>query len=70
MEETQKEFLKALSGYGISFNALMAVGSVIQTEEAVSLMAGRIVDQVDNGAELNDGLVLRILVELMKEASE
>ena len=53
MEETQKEFLKALAGYGISFNALMAVGSVIQTEEAVSLMAGRIVDQVDNGAELN-----------------
>ena len=70
MEETQKEFLKALAGYGISFNALIAVGSVIRTEEAVSLMAGRIVDQVDNGEELNDRLVLRILVELMKEASE
>ena len=70
MDEMQEKFLTALSNCGISMGALIAVGSVIKTEASVKLMTRRLLEEVDNnGQEITDKLVLKVLVDLMKEAT-
>ena len=69
MDERQKEFLQALVDCGLSMGTLLAVGTVVQTEESRMLMTKRILEAEDNGSEITDGLVLQILTDLMKEAT-
>ena len=70
MEERQKEFLRALIDCGLSMETLLAVGSIIKTEASMMLMAEKILVAEERGEEITDGLVLQILVDLMKMATE
>ena len=69
MDERQKEFLQALVDCGLSEGVIIAVGSVIQTEPSRMLIAKKILEAEDSGLEINDSLVLGILTDLMKGAT-
>ena len=69
MDERQKDFLQALVDCGLSMGAIVAVGSVIQTETSRMLITERILKAENGGAKITDELVLQILVDLMKEAT-
>ena len=70
MDERQAEFLRALIECGLSMETLLAVGSIINTEASMMLMTEKILLAEENGEEVTDGLVLQILVNLMKMATE
>ena len=70
MDERQKEFLQALVDCGLSMETLLAVGTVIKTEASRMLITERILAAEDNGLKITDELVLQILADLMKEATE
>ena len=70
MDEKQKEFLRILMDCGISANTLMAVGSVINTPDTRALMARRILEAVEMGEKMSDSLILNLLTNMMKEATQ
>lgn len=69
MTELQKEFLGAMKGYGLSMNTLLVVGKLIRAEKDIREMCGRIIEAVDAGKEVTDGLVGQILYDMMMEAA-
>ena len=70
MTEQQKEFLRALIDCGISMNTLVAVGSIITTEPLMAEMSRRILKSEESGQEVTDGLVGKILADMMTEATQ
>ena len=69
MNERQEEFLRALIECGLSMETLLAVGTIINTEASMMLMAEKILRAEENGEAITDGLVLQILVDMMKMAT-
>ena len=69
MIELQKEFLKALKGYGLSMTVLMVVGTYVKSKKDIKEMSGRILEAVDAGKEVTDGLIGQILYDMMVEAN-
>ena len=69
MTELQKEFLGAMKGYGLSMNTLLVVGKLIRAEKDIREMCGRIIEAVDAGKEVTDGLIGQILYDMMVEAN-
>ena len=67
MTELQKEFLKALKGYGLSMTVLMVVGTYVKSKKDIKEMSGRILEAVDAGKEVTDGLIGQILYDMMVE---
>ena len=69
MTELQKEFLKALKGSGLSMTVLMVVGTYVKSKKDIKEMSGRILEAVDAGKEVTDGLIGQILYDMMVEAN-
>ena len=69
MTEMQKEFLKVLEGYGLSMTVLMVVGTYVKSKKDIKEMSGRILEAVDAGKEVTDGLIGQILYDMMVEAN-
>ena len=69
MTELQKEVVKALKGYGLSMTVLMVVGTYVKSKKDIKEMSGRILEAVDAGKEVTDGLIGQILYDMMVEAN-
>ena len=67
LTEHQKEFLSTLVDCGVSMNALIAVGVVINTDDKIHEMSSRLLSAADSGKEITDGLLGQILTDMMTE---
>ena len=70
LTQQQQMFVDSLLACKVSQPAILAVMSVIDSPPAISEMARRLVEEYDKGVELNEQVVLRVMVDMCREASE